>query len=57
MKMVTLGFRLSLAATVVSASPGFFDWHEQIEVGDAAAQKIQVKLTVEVVRGMRDRRS
>jgi Carboxypeptidase regulatory-like domain len=28
------------------ASPGFFDWHEQIDVGDAAAQKIQVKLTV-----------
>jgi Carboxypeptidase regulatory-like domain len=28
------------------ASPGFFDWHEQIDVGDAAARKIQVKLTV-----------
>jgi hypothetical protein len=28
------------------ASPGFFDWHEQIDVGDSAAQKIQVKLTV-----------
>lgn len=27
-------------------SPGFFDWHEQIDVGDAAPQKIQVKLTV-----------